>query len=292
VRPDRAVPPAYLRPYLGRDEWGVHRYLELPGVTGITVGGLPGSGKTTFLLGLLAQLAAHGCVQLAIIDGKGGGDYLDWRDRAWLYTEDDLGSGAAALGELHGVMRSRLGRVRELTGHTNGWHTGPTPAFPLMITIVDECHTFMDLESAKGDRDRQAEQLVRQCRRYGGELVRKSRAALMITIFATQKQTADAIPTAIRDNCKIRLSFGVQTRDAAVAALGELIRDHPAYCPTTLQDPAYVGVATAALRTASNPFVRVRVPYLTEAAAADRAAATAHLRRDPRTLLPPAADAA
>ena len=35
-----------LRVYLGRDEWAADRWLNLPGLTGITVGGLPGFGKT------------------------------------------------------------------------------------------------------------------------------------------------------------------------------------------------------------------------------------------------------
>lgn len=267
-----------IRLYLGLDEWGAHRWVPVAGVTGMTVGGLPGYGKTSFVNSLMMQLAGLP-VQFVIIDGKGGGDYDDWRRRAWIYAEDELSDAAAALEDAHSLMRCRFGQVLEVTGHRNAWHSPISPQFPLIVTIIDECHTFLDLESVKGERD--AEKHVRTCRTLAGQLVRKGRSVLMLTIFLTQKQTGDAIPTAIRDNCRLGLSFAVRTRDAAVAALGEGIRDYLSYCPSGLQDPAYIGVATAALRTAHDPFVRLRVPEITEEAAAGRAAQTAGLRLDP-----------
>jgi S-DNA-T family DNA segregation ATPase FtsK/SpoIIIE len=176
-------------------------------------------------------------------------------------------------------MRTRLATVgtRE---HRNAWHAGPTPEFPLVVTVIDECHTFFDLDAVKGNREAEAQ--VRACRALTGQLVKKGRSVLFVTLLVTQKQTSDAIPTAIRDNCRYGLSFAVKTKDAAVAALGEQIRQYESYCPTTLQDPAYVGVATASLRTGQDPFVRIRVPEVTEQAAAARAAETAGKRSDPR----------
>lgn len=263
-----------LRWLLGRDEWGDWRSRDLVGLTGITVGGLPGYGKTSLINSLLMQLAGLP-VAFVFIDGKGGGDYTDWHDRAWIYTGDELAAAAATLEDVHALMRSRFGTVLEDTGHRNAWHTGPTSAFPLVVIVIDECHSFYDLEAVKGDH--QAEKHVRACRALTGQLVRKGRSVLMLTILITQKQTGDAIPTAIRDNCGLGLSFAVKTRDAAVAALGEAIRDHSSYCPTGLQDPAYVGVTTASLRTGHDPFVRIRVPHISEEAARERARATARI---------------
>jgi DNA segregation ATPase FtsK/SpoIIIE, S-DNA-T family len=273
-----------LRLYLGRDEWSAHRSFPLAGTAGITVGGLPDYGKTSMVLSWLAQLAGLGCVQFVFIDGKGGGDYADWAGRAWLFTGDDLPSAAAAFEDVHALMRSRLASVASPGQTRNRWHTGPTPAWPLIVTVIDECHTFLALDDVKGDH--QAERHVRTCRALAGQLVRKGRSVLFLTILVTQKQTSDAIPTAIRDNCRLGVSFAARTRDAAVAALGEHIREYPSYCPTKLLDPAYVGVCTAGLPTGHDPFVRLRVPELTEEAAAARAAETAYLRRDPRSPVP------
>ena len=256
---------------LGRDEWGADRYLPLRGVTGITVGGLPGYGKTSLINHWLSELAGSAAVQFVIIDGKGAGEYDHWAARSWIHVGDDLADAAAALEDVHALMRSRFADKRLAAPHN--------VFAPLVVTVIDEAHTFFDLEAVKGDR--RSEQLVRTCRALVGQLVRKGRVANMLTIVLTQKQTGDAIPTFIRDNCGCSLCFAVKTKEAAVASLGDAIRDYPSQCPTGLQDPAYVGVATASLRTGLDPFVRVRVPEVSEAAAAARARATVPLRRDP-----------
>jgi S-DNA-T family DNA segregation ATPase FtsK/SpoIIIE len=43
-------------------------------------------------------------------------------------------------------------------------------------------------------------------------------------MLLTQRATGDAIPTRIRDNCQVAISFATRTLDGAVAALGEEIR--------------------------------------------------------------------
>jgi DNA segregation ATPase FtsK/SpoIIIE, S-DNA-T family len=281
-----AVSP--LRLYLGRDEWSAHRWLTMPGVTGITVGGLPGYGKTSLINSLLMQLAGLP-VEFVFIDGKGGGDYDDWSDRAWISTGDDPSGAAAALEDTHELMRRRFGEVLDVTGHRNAWRAPITDRFPIVVTVIDECHTFFDIDGAKGDRE--AEAHVRTCRTLAGQLVKKGRSVLMITILITQKQTSDAIPTAIRDNCAYGLSFAVKTKDAAVASLGDHIRDYPSYCPTTLQSPDYVGVCTVSLRTGQDPFVRLRVPEISEDAAAIRAAESQSKRSGLANVGPHADDA-
>ena len=217
--------PSPFRPYLGRDEWSTDRHVDLSGITGISVAGLPGYGKTSLILSLLCQLAGSGAVQFVFIDGKGGGDYSDWAPRAWLHCGDELEHAAGILEDVHSLMRSRLLEVAMSGGPKNWWHAGPTPERPLIVTVIDECHTYFDLEAVKGDKE--AEGHVRMARTMTSQLVRKGRSVLFLTLLITQKQTADAIPTAIRDNCTLGFSFAVKTREAAVCGLGEGIRDYP-----------------------------------------------------------------
>lgn len=259
--PDPAADLRKLSVYLGRDEWGVHRRLPLSGVAGITVGGQPGFGKTEFIGFLLRQLAPLPA-KFIIVDGKGSFDYAPWRDRAWILTGDDLDDAAAAVDTAHTEMRMRLGSILELTGGTpNGWHVGPREGLELLVTIIDEASTFYDQDAFKGDRD--AERTSRQIRFLSAQLAKKGRSALCLSVFITQKLDGGALPTSIRDQCQVGMSFAVRTRDAAVCALGEAIKDYPSYCPTTLQDPAYVGVMTARLPVlGADPFVRLRVPKL------------------------------
>ena len=108
-----AGPAGLHRVYLGSDEWASSRWLGLGRqLTGATVGGLPGYGKTSLVNSLLCQLAPHP-VQFALIDGKGGGDYTDWADRAWLYTGDELPGAVKVLEQVHSLMRDRLATVTE-----------------------------------------------------------------------------------------------------------------------------------------------------------------------------------
>jgi DNA segregation ATPase FtsK/SpoIIIE, S-DNA-T family len=278
--------PARLRadpwhPYLGVDEWGQHRHVSLPGLAGMLVAGNPGMGKTSGVLWLLDQLAPSPAVQLAIIDGKDGGDFTAWRDRAWLSCGDELPDAVALLEDVHALMRARLRVLRSSAGPRNRWHVGPTADWPLVVTVIDEASTYLDLEAVKGDREREVQ--VRACRSLAGQLLKKGRAPLFVTILLSQRTTTDSTPSALRDLCGLAMCFGVMTRATAIAALGDPIREYPSYDPSQIREP---GVATVTLPCGMDPYVRLRVPEITEAAAVQRARSTAYLRADPSLLLP------
>jgi S-DNA-T family DNA segregation ATPase FtsK/SpoIIIE len=103
-------------------------------------------------------------------------------------------------------------------------------------------------------------------------------------MLLTQRATGDAIPTRIRDNCQVAISFATRTVDGAVAALGEEIRQHPDASPVLLNDPAYVGVAVTGLPGRPG-FCRVRTPQVDHHHVAAVIRATAGLRADPAELL-------
>jgi S-DNA-T family DNA segregation ATPase FtsK/SpoIIIE len=274
--------------YVGRDDFGNHRYLPLRGLTGICVSGLPGYGKTSLINSWLCQLTATPAAQFALLDGKDGGDQEPWHDRAWRHAGDQLAAALDVLEDVHAEMRRRLRTVTELTGQRNAWNaTGPTEDLPLLVTVLDECQTYLDLAQHKGDRV--LEGLTRRCIALAGELIRKGRSVLCLTILATQKTTGDSIPTSLRDNSGLAVSFALKTTESSVAALGDAIREYPGYSPTLLREtPNGIGTAVATLTTGTDPFTRLRVPEITEHWAAERAAATAHHRRDPHALPKPA----
>jgi hypothetical protein len=92
------------------------------------------------------------------------------------------------------------------------------------------------------------------------------------------------IPTRIRDNCQVAISFATRTTDGAVAALGEEIRQHPEVSPVQLNDPAYVGVAVTSLPGRPG-FGRVRTPLVDRHQLAAIIRASTGLREDPAMLL-------
>ena len=271
--------------YLGRDEHSQDRYADLANVPGICVGGIPGSGKSATITSWLTQLAPSPAVQFALIDGKGCGEFDDVAPRAWLTGGDDLDEALGILETVHGVMTDRLACVRKVLGTKNAWHgAGPSQAWPLVATVADECQQFFDFAAVKGDK--QLEAKVRRCIFLASSLIRRGRSVAMLTIPATQKPTGDSLPTSIRDNCPLALSFAVRTTDAAAATLGSAIRNYESYSPAGLVLPEYTGVATVTLRSGEDPYTRLRGPWVTEDQAAAAAQASAHLRKDPRAALP------
>ena len=265
---------------LGVDEWGNHRSLPLGrNVTGVLVSGLPGYGKTSLVNRWFGDLAGTASAQFVIIDGKGGADYADWSDRAWISTGDDLPDAVAALEDAHALMRRRLGTVVDELSTRNAWREAPSARWPLVLVVVDECATFFDASAFKGDREAEAQS--RRAVGLTGQLIRKGGSVCVCVVLVTQRPTADAFGSnQLRENSALRIAFALANRDGSAAALGDEIRQHPSYCPTSLQDPAYIGVATARLRTGLDPFVRLRVPEVSEAAAAERARGTARFRGD------------
>jgi DNA segregation ATPase FtsK/SpoIIIE, S-DNA-T family len=258
--------------------------VRLAEVSGIVVAGLAGFGKTMLVGHLLGQLAPSPAVQFVLIDGKGGPDYDRLFPRAWLAAKDDLGEVRDVLRHVHRLMLDRQGSIASVLGVTDAWHLGPSPSWPLVIVVIDEAHSFFHERKGTAPEVKAHNALVAELSRLVEELVRKGRNVAIQVMLLTQRATGDAIPTRIRDNCQVAISFATRTLDGAVAALGEEIRQHPDASPVLLNDPAYVGVAVTSLPGRPG-FCRVRTPQVDHHQVAAVIRATAGLRADPAELL-------
>jgi S-DNA-T family DNA segregation ATPase FtsK/SpoIIIE len=264
--------------HVGRDEWGEEVTISLSNVSGITIGGLPGYGKTSLIGHWFAQLAPSPAVQFAVLDGKGGADYADLGERCFLRVDDDLEEARTALRGLYELMRARQQAIRSVRGAANAWRDGPSEDWPLVVIVVDESHTYVQTGR------RQFRDVAEENGWHLEQLVKKGRSVAMLTVLITQKQTGDAIPTAVRDVCQFALSYACKTDDAALAALGADIRQHPDVSPVRLVGPEHVGIAVACLPGRPG-FTRLRTPLVDEECVAAIALDTAHLRHDPAELL-------
>jgi DNA segregation ATPase FtsK/SpoIIIE, S-DNA-T family len=258
--------------------------VRLAEVSGIVVAGLAGFGKTMLVAHLLGQLAPSPAVQFVLIDGKGGPDYDRLFPRAWLSAKDDLGEVSEVLRRVHRLMVDRQASIASVLGVTDAWHVGPSPSWPLVIVVIDEAHTFFHERKGTSPEVKAHNAVVAELSRLVEELIRKGRNVAIQVMLLTQRATGDAIPTRIRDNCQVAISFATRTVDGAVAALGEEIRQHPDVSPVLLNDPAYVGVAVTSLPGRPG-FHRVRTPLVDHHHVAAVIRATAWLRADPAGLL-------
>ncbi len=273
---------------IGVDEYAELVALKMANVPGMTVAGLPGYGKTSLIARLFCTLAPSDAVQFAVADGKvtsaDEGDYADIVQRCFAFVGDDLAEANELFKRLVDLRRRRSSNIRRLLRRANMWHGGPTLAWPLVVLIIDEAHTYFRDYKGSDPQTRKLAALAAENARLVEDLVKKGRSVGLVVVLATQKATGDAIPTFIRDVCPVGMSFAQKTADAAVAALGEDIRNWPDADPVALQDPAYVGVASMSI--AGRPgFTRVRTPLVDPVHVAQIAQETAHLTADPAVLL-------
>ena len=283
------APPADACPHriwLGRDEHGADRFIDLRNVSGVVVGGVPGGGKSQAVTSWETQLASSAAVQFANHDGKGGEEFSDLEARAWVSLTERMGPVLASLETLTGLMYDRIRSVREFTGgRKNIWTVGVSPEWPLVFSVFDETQTWFDLPAAKA-LGKEAEKDCAQAIKLGSELVRKGRSVAMTSVFSSQKPTSDSVPSAITSNCALAVAFPLRTLEAAKAVLGADVTNWPLLSPLTLSLPEHAGVAVVSLRDGLAPYTKVRSPLVTEDEVFNVAQATAHLRKDPRTLLP------
>ncbi|WP_307070999.1 FtsK/SpoIIIE domain-containing protein [Streptomyces sp. B3I8] len=273
---------------LGVDEYAAPVCVSLANVPGVTVAGTPGAGKTSAVNKFVCDLAPSAAVQFVGFDGKVSraeeGDYADLVKRMFAFCGDDLDEANALFKRLVELRRRRSSVIRDVLGVKNMWHVGPCRLWPLTVVLIDEAHTFFREYKGSDAETKRLAALTTENARLVEDLVKKGRSVGILTILISQKTTGDAIPTFIRDVCPVGLSFAQKTVEAAVAALGDDIRNWPDASPVTLQDPAYVGVAVMAMQGRPG-FTRIRTPYVSDADAARIAEVTSHLTADPALCL-------
>lgn len=196
-------------------------------MAGMVIGGLSGSGKSAGLFTSFVKMVKTGLVDVTIIDGKGGSG--EWRHFDKVGTliplKRDMETGGRNFEEIADYMDRmvtegyrRLDELSELKdGESNFWKSPITPDTPFKVIVIDECQLIFGTKpknKEEGDAIRRIEDAV-------GEIVKVFRQAGYCVILATQKPTSDTIPTHIRDNCGLALSFRVSKTVSEMATLGD-----------------------------------------------------------------------
>ncbi|TDE12624.1 hypothetical protein [Jiangella asiatica] len=267
---------------IGEDgEWRTRNYANVSAEVG---GGVPGSGKTAGETSLACGLIQNPAVQYVVIDGKGGEDWSWIVPRAAAYSAEDehLDTVLQVVEQVHGLMRHRLKTQKTLRGEANFWNLPLEAQHPVVFLVVDEVQTFTDTKGMDPDTKATAQRITARL----SALVKKGRSAGIITRLLTQKPTADAIPTGIRDNASVRTAWRVMSRESAEAILGPVVNDADV-SPVDIGE-AHRGVAVVA--TDTGRLERVRFPLVDEHTAQAIATRTTALRRDLTDLGTPAPD--
>lgn len=208
-KPD-TVPVAGLSAYdpvrLGVFEDGAPVDIELI-YRNILMAGEPGAGKSVALNNIVAPAALCPDVSLWLFDGKQVELGL-WREVADSFVGPDLDTALLRLEQLQGEMDRRyaeLDRVKRRKIES-------TDPIDVIMVVIDELALFSATMGNPQDQDR----FIRLLR----DLIARGRAAGVIVVAATQRPSADIIPTSLRDLFGYRLAFRCTTDSSSDIILG------------------------------------------------------------------------
>jgi hypothetical protein len=171
----------------------------------VLVGGTPGAGKSNLLNQVGAFVALDPSATLFCLDGKAL-ELSRYAPLAAGFAGPDPVEGLAVLREVDAEMGRRYARLNEGTGRK----ITRDGELSLLVVLVDEVSAYLT-----GDR-KQVGEFTDLLHR----LVTRGRAAGVVVVLATQKPSADVIPTAIRDNVTYRCALRTMTKEASDCILG------------------------------------------------------------------------
>lgn len=192
--------------HLGTDESGQPVRVGL-GERMTLIAGEPGGGKSGALNLIVGHAALSTDCRLILIDGKQV-ELGAWRESADTFVGPDIDHANKVLGELRAEMDRRYDALLA-AGRRK---ISPESAVPPIVVVFDELAYF---SATVGDRKQQNEftTAVR-------DLVARGRAAGVIVVAATQRPSADIIPTSLRDLFGYRWAFRCTTPASSDVILG------------------------------------------------------------------------
>ncbi|MEK0146575.1 FtsK/SpoIIIE domain-containing protein [Corynebacterium yonathiae] len=160
--------------------------------SGFILAGKPGSGKTVFLNQLIMALMTRS--EVVAFDGK----------------KDDPEKILGKVEFLQDTMKKRLEKDIDY------WRRDTKDRPKLLLLVLDEAQTwFSPASTSKRDKTAAAERetLVR-------DLIQRGRSAGVLVVLATQRMTADIIPSGIRDICGVKMVGRVTRPEDSQLVLG------------------------------------------------------------------------
>lgn len=192
--------------FLGLDENGLHVMVELA-YHNMLIAGEPGAGKSVLLQNILGHASQCTDVQLWLFDGK----RLElgmWSQVADQFVGPDLPHAITALRWLQAEIDRRTdvmlpAGVRKIV---------PAHEVEMILVVLDELAYY---SATTGDKQ-QREEFVILLR----DVVARGRSVGIIVVGATQRPSADIIPTSLRDIFGYRCAFRCTTDVSSDIVLG------------------------------------------------------------------------
>lgn len=223
------------------------------------VAGMPGVGKSGALRAILVGAAHREDVAIIGLDAKRV-ELRPWEPRLTRLAVD--------LDDITLTLRALVDEMerRYLWCERHGLDRWPiAPARPQIVVVVDE---LAELVAADEPGEKERATLVRR-------LISKGRAGGINVVAATQRPSADVIPTSIRDLISLRIALATANRESTEMILGGAWREGPAHeLPV---GPGHQGLCYAVLEGERLP-TKARIWHVDSERVRTVVARTAHLR--------------
>jgi S-DNA-T family DNA segregation ATPase FtsK/SpoIIIE len=192
--------------HLGTDPLGRPVTVQLT-YRNLLLGGLPGSGKSAGMANVLGHAALCTDVDLILLDGKDL-DLPIWDPLAIESVGADVPAAIELLNRLQTDMAATYLQLRAagLDKIPRAWDQR------MRLIVVDELAMYLSVYGTPAEQ-KQFGTLLR-------DLVARGRAAGLMVLAATQRPSADLIPTSLRDLFAYRWALRCANRDSSDIILG------------------------------------------------------------------------
>ena len=246
--------------HLGTDEFG-HRVEVTLAERNMLIGGEPGGGKSVALQLIVAHGALSLDCRLILIDGKKVELGL-WRDCADRFIGSSVDD---AIDTMHWLQARIDERLDWLLDHKMR-KISPGLGWPVYIVVIDEVAYYSATVGTPAQQ--------KEFNAANRDVVARGRAPGILPVEATQRPSADIIPTSLRDLFGYRWAFRCSTEASSDTILGHGWANM-GYSATEI-DPQARGVSW--LRAEDGIPRRVKAAYLSDEQIIDLAAWAAQAR--------------
>jgi S-DNA-T family DNA segregation ATPase FtsK/SpoIIIE len=193
--------------HVGIDEFGHPKRVSMI-YRNMLIGGEPGAGKSALLNAVVAHAALSLDCRLVLFDGKQV-ELGQWRRCADAFVGPHIGQAISLLKRLQRMMDNRYTYLLDCERRK----VAPADAFLPYLVACDEIAYF---SATCGDK-KQREEFAALLR----DLIARGRAVGIIVIAATQRPSADIIPTSLRDLFAWRFAGRCTTNSSSDIVLGQ-----------------------------------------------------------------------
>jgi len=183
--------------HLGIDEYGYGVDLELI-YRNILLAGEPGAGKSVALNNIVAHGALATDCSMWLFDGKQVELGL-WTDVADVFVGPDITMALRRLRQLQSEMDRRYAELSRV----NRRKITKADPVEVILAVIDEI-AYYSVTTGTKDQQEEFKILLR-------DIIARGRAAGIVVVAATQRPSADIIPTSLRDLFGYRLAFRCTT---------------------------------------------------------------------------------